>query len=112
MAKKDFTDYSEEKANLGKLVAEFRKRQNYSLRKFAKAIGLPASNLFYIESGVNVPTSEIYSNITQLLRITKAERAKLDTLYGVIRKVPPPDICEILINNPSLYEKIRNKQKI
>ena len=112
MAKKNFSEQREEKADLGKLIAEYRQRQNYSLRKFAAAIGLPASNLYYIETGVNVPTAEIYSNIIELLRITKAERAELDILYGAIRKVPPPDICEILLNNPSLYEKIRNNQKI
>ena len=112
MAKKNFSEQYKEKAELGKLIAKYRDRQNYSLRKFADAIGLPASNLYYIETGVNAPTAEIYNNITLLLRITKAERAKLDKLYGAIRKVPPPDICEILINNPSLYEKIRNNQKI
>ena len=107
MAKKNFTQHSKEKEDFGKLISELRKNKNYTLRKFAKAIKLPASNLSYIENGVNSPTAEIYANIIDRLQPKKEARAKLDKLYGQIRNVPPPDICDILLKNPSLYEKIR-----
>lgn len=107
MAKKDFTKQNKEKIAFGKLISKLRERKDFSLRKLAEAIDLPASNLSYIENGVNFPTAEIYSKIINVLRPKKEEREKLDKLYGQIRKVPPPDICDILLSNTSLYEKIR-----
>ena len=111
MAKKNFTQKSKEKIAFGKLIFKLRTKENLSLRKLADAIGLPASNLSYIENGVNSPTAEIYSKIITTLQPKNEERIKLDKLYGEIRKVPPPDICEILLGNPSLYEGIRAIKK-
>ena len=107
MAKKNFTQHSKVKEDFGKLISKLRKSKDFTLRKFAETIELPASNLSYIENGVNFPTAEIYAKIINNLQPKKEEREKLDKLYGQIRKVPPPDICEILLKNPSLYEKIR-----
>ncbi|MBO5285368.1 MAG: helix-turn-helix transcriptional regulator [Clostridia bacterium] len=107
MAKKNFAQQSKEKVTFGKLIFNLRVSKSLSLRKLAKAIGLPASNLSYIENGINFPTAEIYDKIINTLQPEKGVREKLDNLYGKIRKVPPPDICEILLSNPTLYKKIR-----
>lgn len=112
MAKKNFAQQSKEKIAFGKLICKLRIKEDFSLRKLAEAIGLPASNLSYIENGVNSPTAEIYNKIINVLRPKKEEHEKLDKLYGQIRKVPPPDICEILLKNPSLYDEIRLNKKL
>lgn len=35
------------------------------------------------------------------------DRERMDYLYSRIRGTPPPDICEIVMNNPSLYGVLR-----
>ena len=107
MAKKDFTKQIEQKVELGKLIKKLSLRKDLSLRKLADMIGLQPSNLFYIQTGANAPSPEVYQKLITALTPTEKERFKLDKLYGEIRKIPPPDVCEILINNPNLYEQIR-----
>ena len=51
MAKKNFDDKSK-KVELGRLIAKCR--GNMSQRQLAKAIGIPPSNMTYIENGINV----------------------------------------------------------
>ena len=46
------------KQNLGALIV--RCRGTLSQSQLAKRIGLPRSNMKYIEDGVNAPTAEVY----------------------------------------------------
>lgn len=105
MAKKNFTTESEKKQALGKLIVQCR--GDYSQRQLAKLIDIPPSNLTYIENGVNVPSPEVYLKIVQTLNPKPKQRIKMDALYMEIRKLPPPDICNILMSNGGLMEKIR-----
>ena len=107
MAKKNFSEQSEEKSALGELISKLRNEKKLSLRKFATAVGLSPSNVTYIEKGINAPTSEIYQNIINALKPGGENQRELDRLYSIIRKVPPPDVCEILMKNPVIGEKLR-----
>lgn len=52
MAKKNFSLQDKKKKELGKLIRELRESREMSLRSLAEAIGLPPSNLSYVEQGV------------------------------------------------------------
>lgn len=107
MAKKNFEPKWREKKALGELIAKLRKGKNVSMRKFSEAIGISPSNIFYIESGINVPTSSVYERMIEFLQPTLKEHKKLDHLYTTIRKSPPPDVCEILLRNTELGETLK-----
>ncbi len=105
MAKKNFTTESEKKQVLGKLIAQCR--SNYSQRQLAKLIDIPPSNLTYIENGVNAPSPEVYLKIIQTLNPKPKQRQKMDALYMEIRKLPPPDVCNVLLENTDMVDKLR-----
>ena len=105
MAKKNFTTESEKKQALGKLIAQCR--SNYSQRQLAKLIDIPPSNLTYIENGANVPSPEVYLKIMQTLNPRPKIRRKMDKLYMEIRKLPPPDVCNVLMKNTEMVDKLR-----
>jgi transcriptional regulator with XRE-family HTH domain len=107
MAKKNFEVQCDDKQSLGKLISCLRKAQNMSLRKFAKLIEIPPSNVTYIEKGVNAPSPEIYARIINILSPQVQEHQDMDMYYCKIRNVPPPDVCEILLKTPELREKLR-----
>ena len=90
---------------LGELITEIRGER--SLRKIAEPSGIPASQLQYIERGSMAPTAEVYPKLLDALRPDKKQRSKMDRLYMTIRKTPPPDVCELLINNPNLITVLR-----
>ena len=106
MAKKDFETQKTNKEALGTLIRNLRIGKGISLRKFAKAIGLPPSNVTYIENGNNVPTAEVYIKIAGVLQPDAYSKGILDDLYSRIRNIPPPDICSILLQNKELGEKL------
>ena len=112
MAKKNFAPQSKEKLALGKLIRLLRESKELSLRALATDVGLSPSNLTYIEKGINAPTSKIYLKIIEITHPDASTRKKMDELYMKIRDIPPPDICELLVNNPKLIEKIRNENNI
>lgn len=93
------------KRKLGKEIVECRKE--LSQRKLAAAVGLPPSNMKYIEDGVNAPSSEVYKKIIEVLHPDKSRRKKMDKLYMTIRKTPPPDVCEIMIENEEINDAVR-----
>ena len=70
-------------------------------------IDLPPSNLTYIENGVNAPSPEVYLKIIQTLNPKPRIRGKMDSLYMDIRKLPPPDVCNVLMENGALVDKLR-----
>ena len=105
--KKDFDSKSQDKIALGKAISKLRYDKALSLRQMAKSIGIPPSNLTYIENGVNAPTADIYVLIIQKLAPTEKQRKIMDELYMKIRQTPPPDVCNIILNNKELGEKIR-----
>ena len=49
------------KKELGRLIADCR--GTMSQRNLASLVGLPPSNMKYIEDGVNAPSPEIYAKI-------------------------------------------------
>ena len=95
------------KKELGKEITLIRKSLLLSLRELAKRVEIPPSNMKYIEDGVNAPSQSTYLKVMEVLSPSIDERSKLDDLYAVIRKTPPPDVCEIVIENYELFEVIR-----
>ena len=112
MAKKNFEAQSIEKKSLGGLICELRTAQSITSRRFSSAIGIPTSNLTYIENGTNVPTAETYARIIKELAPPDPIHRKMDELYSKIRKTPPPDICNILLQNYELGEAIRTLENV
>lgn len=106
-------DKKQLKVELGKLIKSNREAKNYSQRGLAKVIGLPNSNLKYIEDGINAPSPEVYKNIILQLNPNDKDRDKMDYLYSQIKGAPPPDICEFMIENDEVFNAIRkNKYKL
>lgn len=108
MPKKETKDVAVEKAKkkLGEEIAKCR-GENKSQRKLAEAIGLPPSNMKYIEDGVNAPTPDVYSKLIIELKPPPKQRETMDKLYTAIRKIPPPDVCDVINNNQELFEAFR-----
>ena len=107
MSKKIAVDQATELAmkQMGELIAEIRGKR--SLRKVAEPSGIPASQLQYIERGTMAPTAEVYGKLLDTLQPTKEQKAELDQLFMTIRKTPPPDVCELVTNNPDLIQLLR-----
>lgn len=106
-------DKKQLKVELGKLIKSNREAKDYSQHGFAKVIDLPNSNLKYIEDGINAPSPEVYKNIILQLNPNDKDRDKMDYLYSQIRRTPPPDICEFMIENDEVFNAIRkNKYKL
>lgn len=105
MAKKDFASEWENKQALGRMIIQCR--CGMSQRKLAKEIGIPPSNLTYIENGVNVPSPDVYAKIIKVLNPTIEEHMEMDKLYSTIRNVPPPDVCEVILNHDGLGNTLK-----
>ncbi len=108
MAKKNFSLQSKEKKALGNLISKLRNEKKISLRKFSNSIGLSPSNMTYIEKGINIPTAEIYERILKELNPKIKEKNKMDVLFCKVRKIPTPEVCQVILNNYELGEKIKN----
>ncbi len=93
------------KKKLGKMISKLRGEM--SQRELARKIDLPNSNLKYIEDGVNAPTHEVYANIIKILKPKPKDHEKMDDLFSLIRKTPPPDVCNIIIENKGMAEVVR-----
>ena len=75
----------QQKLLLGQAIKAIRtddERGYVSLRKLEDAVGIPASNVKYIEDGVNAPSPEAYAAIVKELNPTDTERKELDRLYS------------------------------
>lgn len=99
-----------QKLLLGQSIKAIRtddERGYVSLRKMEDAVGIPASNIKYIEDGVNAPSPEVYAAIVKELSPTDEERKELDRLYSLIRGTPPPDVCKIICANAELNNSLR-----
>lgn len=107
MAKKNFSIHSEEKSDLGKLIAKLRNEKNISLRKFADVVGLSPSNITYIEKGANIPTAEVYEKIIKELKPKIEDKIEMDKLFCKVRKIPTPEVCQVILNNYELGERIK-----
>lgn len=105
MAKKDFASEWKNKQALGRMIIQCR--CGMSQRKLAKAIGIPPSNLTYIENGVNVPSPDVYAKIIKALNPTIEEHMEMDKLYSTIRNIPPPDVCEVILNHDGLGNTLK-----
>ena len=107
MPKKVAVDEATERAmkQLGELITECRGTR--SLRKIAKPSGIPASQLQYLEKGIMAPTADVYPKLLNVLNTSEKQRTKMDHLYMAIRKTPPPDICDLIINNQNLIPVLR-----
>lgn len=93
------------KRNLGTLI--MRCRGTLSQSQLAKRVGLPRSNMKYIEDGVNVPTAEVFDKLIKELEPDLHTRQRMDRLYMAIRKVPPPDVCRTITQNADLVDAMR-----
>ncbi len=105
MSRKNFDNKNEQKQQLGAMLTVCRGKR--SLREVARAIEIPASNLSYIEKGINAPSPEVYERIISELNPSEKEHHKMDALYSCIRELPPPDVCEILVTNNELNKSLR-----
>lgn len=107
MPKKVAVDEATERAmkQLGELITECRGTR--SLRKIAEPSGIPASQLQYLEKGIMAPTADVYPKLLNVLNPSEKQRTKMDHLYMAIRKTPPPDICDLIINNQNLIPVLR-----
>lgn len=106
MPKKVAVDAEAEQAmiKLGALVCECR--GSNSLRAIAKPSGIPASQLQYIERGTMAPTADVYPKLINALHPDKLQRTQMDELYMAIRKTPPPNICNTIMNSRGLVEAL------
>lgn len=93
------------KCRLGKLIKECR--GTMSQRKLAAQVGLVPSHMKSIEDGVHAPTPEVYDKLITTLKPGEAMHSEMDALYMAIRRLPPPDICEWIINNPCMLRVVR-----
>ena len=101
----DSKKIEKQKKELGKLIKECRDKK--SLRSVADAVGLPPSNLKYIEDGVNAPSPETYANLISELSPQAPMRKKMDRAYMSIRSAPPPDVCKVVTTNEGLNDSLR-----
>lgn len=107
MSTKQKTDKTIEaaKKKLGKTISKCRGEM--SQRALAKSVGLPPSNMKYIEDGINAPTAETYIAIIQNINPDKKTHDEMDRLYSVIRGAPPPDVCNIVLNQKGMNDTLR-----
>lgn len=108
MPKKNFSNQTEEKNALGKLIFNLRNQKGITLRKFANSINLHPSNMSYIERGINIPTSEVYQKILEKLDPNIKIKKEMDMLFCKIRKIPTPEVCQVILNNYQLGERIKS----
>ena len=90
---------------LGLLIRDCRGTLSQS--QLAKRVGLPRSNMKYIEDGVNAPTAEVYDKLIKELKPDLQTHHHMDHLYMAIRKVPPPDVCRTITQNKDLVDAMR-----
>lgn len=102
-------DITKAKRNLGKKIKQLRESQKepISQRKLASLVELSPSNMKYIEDGINAPTADIYNLIISKLKPGKKLHIEMDKLYTIIRGTPPPDVCDIVINNVEMNDILR-----
>lgn len=94
------------KKKLGTLITKCR-GSTMSQRQLAQTVGLPPSNMKYIEDGVNCPTADVYSKVISALKPTPKKREEMDQAYMIIRNTPPPDVCDRVRKDPLLMNAIR-----
>ena len=90
---------------LGLLIRDCRGTLSQS--QLAKRVGLPRSNMKYIEDGVNAPTADVYDKLIKELKPDLQTHHHMDHLYMAIRKVPPPDVCRTITQNNDLVDAMR-----
>ena len=101
----DTKDIKKQRIKFGKLIKKCRGER--SLRSVADAVGIPPSNLKYIEDGVNAPSPETYANLISELSPQAPMRKKMDRAYMAIRSAPPPDVCKVVTANEGLNDSLR-----
>lgn len=111
MSKKIAVDTVTEQAmkKLGELIKKCRGA--HSLRKIAEPCDIPASQLLSIENGTMAPTADVYLKLLSVLQPDEKSQNEMDKLYMTIRKTPPPDVCELIINNQTLLPLLRAMRK-
>lgn len=72
------------KKNLGALIV--RCRGTLSQSQLAQMVGLPRSNMKYIEDGVNAPTAEVYDKLIKELKPDLQTPPSAPCLYFKPRK--------------------------
>ena len=106
MSTQDFENEMHEcKLRLGEFIKECR--GTMSQRKLAAQVGLVPSHMKSIEDGIHSPTPEVYDKLIAILKPNEIMRSEMDALYMEIRKLPPPDICAWIVDNPCMIRVIR-----
>lgn len=105
-AKTKSADVVKAKKMLGSLITKCRGK-TMSQRQLAAAVGLPPSNMKYIEDGINCPTADVYSKLISALKPSTKKRTELDQAYMIIRNTPPPDVCDRVKKDLHLMNVIR-----
>lgn len=105
-AKTESSELVKAKKKLGKLIKNCRENK-MSQRQLAAEVGLPPSNMKYIEDGINCPTAEVYSRVIAVLNPSPRVRKDMDLAYMTIRNTPPPDVSDRVINDFRLMDIIR-----
>lgn len=92
----------------GEYLRSLREAKGYTLRDFAKEMGIVASYLSDIERDCrNVPNYEMLEKISTKLGLTEAERNKLFALAINDKSNLPPDIIEAIRKDPNIFSVIR-----
>lgn len=90
-----------EKKRFGQYLKELRKGK-FTQRQLAKKLDVDFTYISKIENDKMPPPS--CNILDKLVELLGADREKLYSMAGKI----PPDIEEIIINNPKLMKKIKN----
>lgn len=61
-------------------------------------------------SGVRniVKYSKVYERILKELKPGEKEKNEMDRLFCLVRKIPTPEVCQVILNNYELGEKIKS----
>ena len=92
---------------LGKAIKQLREKRDLSLRQVAEPIGIVASQLMTLESGINVPSPRVYNELVKLLKPSASQRKSWDKLYSELRGTPPPDVCDIVLSTDGMNDALR-----
>ncbi|MFJ3084906.1 helix-turn-helix domain-containing protein [Streptomyces sp. NPDC086838] len=86
------------------VLRRLRETRGQSLRSTAEDLGLAPSHLSRLERGERSYTADVGERLAHYYGV---DSESLDLALGVV----PPDVVEILQNNPHEIERLRNKYK-
>ena len=92
----------------GQLLTQFRSRNNYTLRGFAKTLGITPAYLNDVEKGRRKPFSiEIINKASSLLDLSSEETEMLLDLAGSEHQTIAPDVIQYISSNSQFATAFR-----